>query len=144
MAFVWSEDNTREVKRAIRAGADLGLKKIANETEEQIDEGFDTGHDALGKPWKPLAPSTIRKKGHSQILVDSGHMRESLYSDTNFAGNSAQVGFTDGTIRFHEFGVPENNLPARPVLGPAVTYASNITDWKMKSAFDDTFDSMVD
>lgn len=144
MSSFRQEDNTRAVKRAIRTGVAIGLGDIVDSTSEAVDEGFDTGHDALGRPWEPLQPETIRKKGHSQILVEDGTMRESQYDRVNLVEHSAQIGFADPKIRYHEFGAPEVSLPARPVLGPAATYAETISDWKMKQGFEKSFDSMVD
>lgn len=140
---VTDEDNTEEVISAIEAGAEKGLRDITNSTSEAIDSGFDTGHDALGRPWTPLQPETIRRKGHSQILVEHGTMRESQYNTVNSSTNSSQIGFTDGKIRYHEFGAPDVNLPARPVLQPAHEYSKSISRWKMEEAFDETFSTRV-
>lgn len=41
-------------------------------------EQFRTQGARSGKPWKPLAESTIRRKGHDTILVASGRLRESF------------------------------------------------------------------
>lgn len=134
-----SEDNTEEVLDAIDRGIDMGLKEITEETNEAVTEGFQTGHDALGRPWEPLAPSTLAQKSGNQILVESGEMLDSKYTEVSDHQNKAWLGFTDGKIRYHEFGAPSVNLPARPVLGPAATYAGNIADWKMKESFDKAF-----
>lgn len=141
--MIKEEDNTKEVISAIRSGTDSGLKDLSNDVAEEIDEGFDTGHDALGRPWAPLSPTTIQRKGHSQILVEDGTMRESLFTDVESSENRAKIGFHDGKIRYHEFGAPEVNLPARPVLGPGATYAKEIADWKFKESFTESFESKV-
>jgi len=134
------EDNTREVINAINTATNRGLQNLTNDITEEIDEGFDTGHDALGRPWTPLSPTTIRKKGHSQILVEGGTMRASLFSEVNKQEKEAEIGFKDGKIRFHEFGAPSVNLPARPVLSPAATYGEEVADWKFRESYTQTFE----
>lgn len=47
------------------------------ETEKLIKQGFDTEQDPSGRSWRPLADSTIQKKGHDRILYDTGAMRQS-------------------------------------------------------------------
>lgn len=143
MANIRDIDNTRQIQSAIRAGVDYGLDNVAGNVESRIDSGFETGTDALGRPWVPLAPSTIQKKGHSQILVEEGDMRASLFSEVDSMENRARIGFSDGTIRYHEFGVPENNLPARPVLSPAAEYASSgITHSLMATSIDQALEAV--
>lgn len=47
-------------------------------------EQFRTAGARSGHPWAPLAPSTVRRKGHATILVDSGALRDSFnYGDPN-------------------------------------------------------------
>jgi hypothetical protein len=43
-----------------------------------IDRQFETGTDPYGRRWKALKPSTIKRKGHAQIGVDSHRMRDSI------------------------------------------------------------------
>lgn len=43
--------------------------------EERV---FTTGTDPGGNPLKPNAPSTVKRKGHGIILVDSSRLSESL------------------------------------------------------------------
>lgn len=42
------------------------------------EAAFATGGRSQGSPWKKLKQNTIRRKGHSKILVDSGALRAAL------------------------------------------------------------------
>lgn len=45
-------------------------------------EQFQTSGARSGRPWAPLAPSTVQRKGHDTILVDTGALRDSFnYGD---------------------------------------------------------------
>jgi phage gpG-like protein len=47
-------------------------------------EQFATSGARGGRRWQPLAASTIARKGHDEILVDSGALRDSfMYGDEN-------------------------------------------------------------
>lgn len=39
---------------------------------------FDRSESPGGDPWPPLAPYTVRRKGHDTILVETGRLRSSL------------------------------------------------------------------
>jgi hypothetical protein len=49
-------------------------KSFAAYATKQIKAGFRAGVDPYGSPWKPNAPSTIRKKGHGRPNIDTGAM----------------------------------------------------------------------
>jgi len=67
-----------------------------------------------GGGWQALAESTIRQKGHSEILVDTGELKRSLI-DPNSAmrihGNSAEYGTDRVIAHFHQDG---GSIPGRP------------------------------
>lgn len=47
-----------------------------------VAEQFATSGARSGRPWQPLADSTIKRKGSATILVDSGALRDSfIYGD---------------------------------------------------------------
>lgn len=82
--------------------------------------------------WAPLKPQTIERKGSSGILIDTGYLLQSM--NVGAPGNllrritrGIRFGFNDRfhpdsdspisvIARAHQFGVPEHNLPARPIL----------------------------
>lgn len=87
---------------------------------------FATSTDPAGTAWAPLAPSTIERKGHDTILVDTGKLRASLTASS--AGGDAiretfdngnQAGITFGTsveyAGYHMSGA--SRMPARPEVG---------------------------
>jgi len=57
------------------------VRPIAARITLRIKLQFRTGQDAYGTPWVPLKPSTVRKKGHTRIMIGklpgsgSGQMR---------------------------------------------------------------------
>lgn len=117
--------NVRDINRipaaiaAIEAAESAAVESVAEDAVEQIDKGFDNGQDALGTAWEPLSPETIRRKGNSDILEDTGEFRESFDYSVDEETGKAYVGTGSELAPYHEFGVPERGLPKRPVLGPA-------------------------
>ena len=69
-------DLNRRLQRGFR---DPALKAAVLETfvkgEKQM---FRRQADWRGRPWKGLAPSTIRRKGHARIGRDTGRLHRSL------------------------------------------------------------------
>jgi phage gpG-like protein len=78
-------------------------------------------YDSNLNDWAPLKKSTIDRKGHDRILVETGALRESLVH-IGGAGNIHEVfdhGLTFGTdveyAHFHQDGT--SRMPARPPVG---------------------------
>lgn len=46
-------------------------RRVAPALTGQLQRQFGSGTDPYGKPWDPLKPSTVRRKGHATILVDT-------------------------------------------------------------------------
>lgn len=121
---------------AIEEGTAEGTKEIAKETVNQIEDGFDNGEDALGNQWEELSDATIRKKGHSQILIEDGELQSSFDYAYDPAETEAIVGTSDPKAQFHEFGVPENGVPARPILRPAAIWIEKNYETEMGDLLD--------
>lgn len=64
-------------------------------------------------PWAPLAPSTIRRKGHDKILYDTGRLRDSI-SIGEVTPSSATVGTDAPYAPYHQFGTKK--MVARPFI----------------------------
>ncbi len=85
---------------------------------QTIKERFDKEQTPEGEKWKPLAPTTIKRKkrhkrGQMKILHDTGELRKSI---TYEAGNDyVKVGSKLKYARTHQFG--RGNIPARRFLG---------------------------
>lgn len=97
------------------------LREFLYEIAEEKDQAFTNQSTVLGEPWAELAPSTVKKKGFSTILVDTGALRTSLV-DIGGQDNVAAVsshGLLYGTDVeygiYHETGT--GIMPARPIMG---------------------------
>ncbi len=90
--------------------------RVAEELEAEIQAEFDAGTDPYGRPWKPLAPSTLAGGRHPPPLTDTRAMRDSLHvSPLRTAG----VGITiDHPAAPHQTGWEgtQGSGPARPIL----------------------------
>ena len=64
----------KDASQAVENGmsAENVLKEIGVKVKGIIQEGIVDGD------WEPNAPSTIKRKGSSQPLIDTGHMRQSV------------------------------------------------------------------
>ncbi len=88
---------------------------------ERAEAGyFASETDSSGNPWAPLAPSTVARKGHDIILVETGAMRASLVGQTgdsirDAGADFATFGTSDEKAAFHQEGT--RNMPARPPVG---------------------------
>lgn len=93
---------------------------------------FTGQHDSSGRQWKPLSPSTIKKKGHSLILWETGRLAGSLTG----AGGGDQIAATshrglkfgtrDEKAPFHQEGTAK--MPARPPVGLTEETLDKITE----------------
>ena len=92
--------------------------------EEQHEAMYSGGHDSNGDAWPPLAPSTVKRKGHATILVDSGRMKASLVGQSgdsirDVVSEGGSAGAVFGTdveyAHFHVDGTAR--MPARPPVG---------------------------
>ncbi|QLG30174.1 phage virion morphogenesis protein (plasmid) [Halorarum halophilum] len=97
------------------------LEHLGKAMLEQIDQGFDKGTDALGQPWAELDAETVARKGHSDVLIDSGDFRDSFTYQVDERRNAVAVGSNSPLIEYHEFGTQD--MPRRPILQPASTWA---------------------
>ena len=99
------------------------LKQSQHDLAEQHAEMFAGQYDSNRNAWAPLAASTIKRKGHDRILVETGALRDSLVT-IGGPGNvheAMQRGMVFGTdveyALFHQTGT--SRMPARPPVGMA-------------------------
>lgn len=71
---------------------------------DRIDMNFALEQTGTGEAWKPLAPSTVKRKGHDRILVETGAMRTA--ATTTGAGHTTEV-----TERAMNDGVDQAAIP---------------------------------
>ena len=86
--------------------------------------------DKQDLPWKPLAPSTIRQKGHNRYLVDSGYLRDHIRIKVERHTHqfTCKVGPDESMhpsgkplaqiMHWQEYGTADGHVPARPILRP--------------------------
>lgn len=137
--FVEDEDRTDEAIAAINDGLPASIEEIHQQTVEQIVKMMGQGRDAMGNPWTPLRPSTVRAKGSSTPLVDEGDLMRSIESDSEVDGTQAIFASGLPYSGTHEFGLPEKNIPPRPFLQPGLEYAASISD----DVFEEQLDTRV-
>lgn len=94
------------------------LKDVAQQQIGWIDRNFRAG--GLEAKWVPLKPQTIRRrrKGSAAPLQDSGTLKRSFVTGQplRLTAREVEVGSNVKYARYHQMGVPERNLPARPLL----------------------------
>lgn len=99
----------------------------------QIDMGFESGEDALGRPWEPL------QSADGDILIETGEMRNSIEYQVDEDNLNVAVGGDVEYLRHHEFGT--GDLPERPILRPAMTWAEkNLIDPMADDVIGEAFD----
>jgi hypothetical protein len=108
--------------RALPRGIIRGLEELEDGTLEQIDEGFASGQNAMGEDWKPLAPQTIKLKGHDRILRDTEELRNSFEGSVNREQYQLEIAVDNWKAPIHEFGVPDENIPKRAMVRPAARW----------------------
>jgi hypothetical protein len=103
------------------------LKSMAELVEHDAKRKFGEYQEAVGDypAWEKLKRSTINDRIRKRFSPDdplyrTGDLMNSIYSKVDTSGKVAAVGSDDPIMLWQEKGVPQNNLPARPVLGPAL------------------------
>lgn len=88
-------------------------KKLAPKLDARIQAQFDNGTDAYGKPWAPLLPQTVRRKGgNAQINVRTGETGASSYALAT--GNRVVITYGGAAIHLQN-GDPGKNRVPRPI-----------------------------
>ena len=109
----------------------VALKRMAAYLSGQVKRNIRSSGRVAGRPFVPLQGSTIRRKGSSKPLIDTGDLMGSVHPHF-IDENAAFVGVKRGTIgkktsghmvdiaEIHEFGVVSQrvSIPPRPFLGP--------------------------
>ena len=100
------------------------LAQTILDLEEEHDKYFVNEHSPAGVAWPPLAPSTVKKKGHDSILWETGAMMDSLISTTSDSirevvseppNHSLSFGTSDEKSPIHQFGA--GRIPQREHVG---------------------------
>lgn len=105
-----------------------------------IQEQFAQGKDPYGTPWKPLAPSTVKQKGHARILIRTNTGR-TMTMAIPMKGAGIRLVSVD-YLGYHMTATA--NRPARPVFpwraGLPKTW-SEVIQREWRNAFEKTMRS---
>jgi phage virion morphogenesis protein len=97
----------------LKSGMKKVFNKLANETLKRTDKRWDQQVNPDFEPWKPLAFSTIMRKGHATILYDTGLLQDSIEKEIY---NDGYKIFTDVDYAvYHQYGT--HNIEKREFLG---------------------------
>lgn len=88
------------------------LSAIASFQERHYQQSFDANRTPEGRPWTPLAASTLAQKRNTKPLVETiGRIPGSRFSEVQ--GNSAIIGYGDPLAALHDSGY---TIPARTIV----------------------------
>ncbi len=91
---------------------------VAVRFNELLRAEFDSGSDPYGKPWAPLKPSTVRKKGHDLVLIETNKLAAETIAIPRGGAGIELITLPYGA--FHQTGtkwmVPREILPDRADL----------------------------
>lgn len=87
-------------------------KDAATRISSLVAREFETGTDPYGAAWKPLAASTIRRKGHDTILVDTGKL--ALGTGAKPSGGAGIELASVDYGQYHQSGT--SRMPRRPIF----------------------------
>lgn len=93
--------------RSLAAVPSQASREAAKSIQRLVDLEFATGTDPYGKPWKPLKPATVRRKGHARPNVDTENLWKGAQV-TPLPGAGIAVTFEDDYAAYVQ--------KARPVL----------------------------
>lgn len=132
-------NNFDQVYDAVDIALDEGMKALHMLVMRKLESNWRSGKDAMGRSWEPLAPATIRAKGHSQILMDSGTLLDNVLEESEYDSGSRTSIITTTTPygAAHEFGMPEMNIPRRSFLQPAAEYGNELLPEPITERLDD-------
>ncbi len=112
-------------KEAVRSliNLQLGLNDLSPFTDwigrylsNTTVERFHTKKDPEGVRWAELARSTVERKGHDKILVDTGELMDSItYSSSPKGAFIFSDDANQDKVRTAQFG--DRNVPQRAIFG---------------------------
>ena len=137
-------NNMPEARIALDEALDDGMEDLYDDTLETLLKNWSRGSDALGNSWESLSPTTIERKGHGAILVDSGDLRDNVKQKSEYRTKDKTFILTSSLpyAGAHEFGLPEQGIPARPFLGPAAQYAVGQIEDQVGEKIDDYLEAV--
>lgn len=136
-------NNVPKFLTALKKGIDGGLDDLGEAALDVIDKEFEQERTAQGEPWAPLKFETVQKTG-PDTLQDDGDLRDSFEYDVSRLKGELKVYTEDPKASYHEFGVPDQNIPRRPFLEPAAEYTASegFTEEFKPAVYDRTDDAL--
>lgn len=114
--MIRDEDRTPEFLNDMQNKIEKTLRLAGSYLEGKIKEKI-TNTDP---EWPPLKPETIKRKGSSKPLIDTGKLRNSIVHNVELEKKRVLVGvFSQDVATYaavHEFGAPRRNIPQRSYL----------------------------
>ncbi len=114
--MIRDEDRTPEFLNSMQSKIEKALRLAGAYLEGKIKEKI-TNTDP---DWPPLKPATIKRKGSSKPLIDTGKLRNSIVHNVELEKKRVLVGVFSADVAtyaaVHEFGAPRRNIPQRSYL----------------------------
>ena len=120
-----------EAAAVVTAGLSNGMVDAAEKEVAHAEKSLDNDVDATGRPFVPLAESTIRKKGHASILYEKGDLRNAFFYRRT-GPLSVALGNTDPKTALHVYGT--ERMPARDFITPMKTHLGQEVLWDSLSS----------
>jgi phage gpG-like protein len=121
MATVTLRNNIPKLNSTLTAALSEGLEKAGLVAEVLITAKIDSGLAP------PLKEATIRAKGSSTVLIDTGELYGQITNEME-GKNTVKVGVIGsraGIAAVHEFGSSIKNIPERSFIRSAIMDKSN-------------------
>lgn len=98
---------------------DSQLNQIAKIVRDDVTQNLEKGLDYFGNPVSSLAPSTIKRKGHSRVFFETGELFKSiLYQKVTSNEYEVYINSSrDLIMSYLQQGSKANNLPKREAFG---------------------------
>lgn len=131
-----AETNLKKLEERLR---DLSqpMKEIGEHLLTETVMRFERGVDPDGRPWRPNAPATTKRKRGGKILINRGILRQSINYKADRHAVEIGVGNNPPYARIHQYGGKTGrgrrvNIPARPYLGVNATDLKDVADILMQ------------
>lgn len=117
------------------------IEAAGKETYDKMIDEWESGRDVKGRPWEPLAASTIESKGGDTPLIETRQMIDSTSFEANERNLQVGIEIDSEYAAVHEFGAPDQGIPARPILQPAADVMAQNMHPAVASAIDKAYGS---
>lgn len=104
------------------------LEDLSDIIKTSIEQNLEEGKDYMGRNVAPLAPATIKRKGHSRVFEDTGVLKSSVMK--RITGDNFDV-YIDSRrneiANYLQLGT--RRMPARPFFGISDDTLKQIDDY---------------